>query len=229
MKMGILIFPGAHGDRELSRVLEQEYGIEASMISHRECELNGLDVLFIPGGFPCKGSSTSPSCMEESPIVDAMLEYADKGKILIGVGNGFRVLCETGLVPGTLKMNRNQRFVCTHTHIKADNENTALTRHLSSGSAYRIPMATGYGRFAAKEETLVQMRYNDQILFRYCDDNGRISEEVNPTGAIDNIAGVCNERKNVFGLVPQPERALLPFGSNRDGKAIFDSLLAYLG
>ena len=157
-----------------------------------------------------------------------MMEFAEDGKILIGIGNGFRALCETGMVPGTLKMNITQRFICRNTFIKPDNDYTAVTHKLSNDRAYRIPIATGYGRFTADEETLVQMRHREQILFRYCDQNARISEEINFTGAVDNIAGVCNEKKNVFGLVPQPERAVFVNGDNPDGCAIFESLIEYL-
>jgi len=228
MTFGILIFPGAHGDKELTSVLKEKYGKTVQPIWNRETNLNGVDVLFIPGGFPCKGSSSSSKCIKDSPVIDSMLEFADRGKILIGIGNGFRVLCETGLVPGTLRMNKNQRFICLNTFIKPDNDYTAVTNKLSNDQAYRIPIATGYGRYTAKEGTLVQMRHQEQILFRYCDENGRISEEINITGAVDNIAGVCNEKKNVFGMIPQPERAVLPYGRNTEGKAIFDSLMEYV-
>ena len=228
MTFGILIFPGAHGDKELKRVLEGVYEKKVKIIWNRETDLDGIDVLFIPGGFPCKGSSSSNRCIEESAVIEPMIEFAERGKILIGIGNGFRVLCETGLVPGSLRMNKSQRFICRHTFIKPDNDDTALTSRLSNDNAYLIPIATGYGRYTAKEETLVQMRHREQILFRYCDESARISEGINVTGAVDNIAGVCNERKNVFGMIPQPERAVLPYGGNTDGKAIFDSLMDYI-
>ena len=227
MTFGILIFPGAHGDKELTTVLQEKYGKTVQPIWNRETDLKGIDVLFIPGGFPCKGSSTS-KCIKGSPVIDSMLDFVDRGKILIGIGNGFRVLCETGLVPGTLRMNKTQRFICRNTFIKPDNDYTAVTNKLSNDKAYRIPIATGYGRYTAKEETLVQMRHQEQILFRYCDQNARISEEINITGAVDNIAGVCNEKKNVFGMIPQPERAVLPYGRNTEGEAIFDSLMEYV-
>lgn len=228
MNFGILIFPGAHGDQELKRVLSDVYGKKVKYIWNDESDLSGIDVLFIPGGFPCKGSSSSTDCMENSPVIDAMIDFAERGKILIGIGNGFRVLCETGLVPGSLRMNRTQRFICRNTFIKPDNDGTVMTRGLSNDEAYRIPIATGYGRYVAREETLVQMRHREQILFRYCDESARISEGINVTGAVDNIAGVCNEKQNVFGMIPQPERAVFHFGGNRDGKAIFDSLMEYI-
>jgi phosphoribosylformylglycinamidine synthase len=154
-----------------------------------------------------------------------MLDHADRGKVLIGIGNGFRVLCETGLIPGSLRMNKSQRFICRNTFIKPDNNTTVLTRKLSSDLAYQIPVSTGYGRYAAKDEVLVEMRLNDQILFRYCDEFAVISEENNVTGSVDNIAGVCNRRRNVFGLIPQPERAVFSYGRNIDGRAIFESII----
>lgn len=224
MTFGILIFPGAHGDRDLTRVLEEHYGKKVVPVGNRETRLNGIDALIIPGGFPCKGSSSSSRCINDSPVIDSMLEHADRGKLLIGIGNGFRVLCETGLIPGTLRMNKTQRFICRHTFIKPDNNNTVLTRKLSSDLAYQIPVSTGYGRYAAKEDVLVDMRLNDQILFRYCDEFAVISEEDNVTGSVDNIAGVCNINRNVFGLIPQPERAVFSHGRNIDGRVIFESI-----
>ena len=225
MTFGILIFPGAHGDRELTRVLVDHYAKKVVPVGNRETSIKGVDVLIIPGGFPCKGSSSSSRCINESPVIDAMLEHVDRGKILLGIGNGFRVLCETGLIPGTLRMNKTQRFICRNTFIKPDNNNTVLTSKLSSDLAYQIPVSTGYGRYAAKDEVLIEMRLEDQILFRYCDEFAVISEENNVTGSVDNIAGVCNQRRNVFGLIPQPERAVFSFGRNTDGRAIFDSLM----
>jgi len=228
MTFGILLFPGAHGDKELSIVLEEVYGKKVRSVWNRETDLNGIDVLFIPGGFPCKGSSNSSKCIKDSPVIEPMINFAERGKILIGIGNGFRVLCETGLVPGALRMNKSQRFICRNTFIKPDNDYTAITHKLSNDGAYQIPISTGYGRYTAKDDVLVQMRHQEQILFRYCDENARISEEINVTGAVDNIAGVCNERKNVFGIIPQPERAVYAYGNNTDGRAIFDSLMEYI-
>ena len=226
MRFGILVFPGAHGDRDLKRVLEEHYRARVSLIRSQESNLEGIDVLLIPGGFPCKGSSTSSRCIEDSPVVDSMMEYAEKGRILVGIGNGFRVLCETGLVPGSLRMNKTRRFICRNTFVKPDNNDTALTSALSADLAYRLPLATGYGRYVAREEELVKMRLNEQILFRFCDEFGVISESNNLTGSVDNIAGVCNVRKNVFGLLPQPERAVFEYGKNIDGRGLFDSILS---
>ncbi len=227
MTFGILIFPGAHGDKELIRVIGQVYGKSVKPIWNSENNLNGIDVLFIPGGFTCKGSSNS-SCIKDSPVIDSMIEFAERGKILVGIGNGFRLLCETDLVPGMLRMNKSQRFICKDTYIKPDNDSSVMTQRLSGDRAYCIPIATGYGRYSARDEVLVRMRYNEQILFRYCDQYARITESINYTGSVDNIAGVCNEKKNVIGIMPQPERAIFPYSRNTDGRHLFDSLLQYL-
>lgn len=228
MTFGILIFPGAHGDKELVRVIRDGFGQKVRVVWNQETSLDGIDVLFIPGGFPCKGSSTSTSCLNDSPVITSMVEYARQGKVLVGIGNGFRALCETGLLPGEIRMNKSQRYICKNTFIKPDNDYTAITNKLSNSRAYQIPIATGYGRFTAKDDTLIRMRHQEQILFRYCDADGRISEEINVTGSVDNIAGVCNEKKNVFGLIPQPERAVFAMGGKNDGKEIFSSLINYL-
>lgn len=228
MTFGILIFPGAHGDKELIRVIEEGFGQKVRVVWSRETSLDGIDLLFIPGGFPCKGSTRANACLNDSPVIHSMIEFARKGKILVGIGNGFRVLCETGLLPGEIRMNRTQRFICRHTFIKPDNDYTAITNKLSNNRAYQIPIATGYGRYTAKDDTLIRMRHQEQILFRYCDAGGRISEEINVTGSVDNIAGVCNEKKNVFGMTPQPERAVFALGGKNDGKDIFSSLIDYI-
>ncbi|PID92413.1 MAG: phosphoribosylformylglycinamidine synthase I [Bacteroidetes bacterium] len=228
MTTGIMIFPGAHGDKELTRVLEQVYNLKVRPVWNGETSLEGIDLLFIPGGFPCKASSAGTMCIEQSPVIDAILEYAEKGKVLVGIGNGFRLLCDTDLLPGSLRMNRSRRYICRSVFVKPDNDQTLLTLKLSCDRACQLPIATGYGRYAARDEVLVDLRYQDQILFRFCDGFGRISEENNVTGSVDNIAGLCNARKNVFGIVPQPERAVFTNGRGGDGRLIFDSLLNHL-
>jgi phosphoribosylformylglycinamidine synthase len=228
MKFGIIIFPGAHGDQDLIRVLEKQFNQETRSVWHNDIHMSDLDAIFIPGGFPCKGSATATKCLNDSPLIDSIIEFAEKGKIIVGIGNGFRMLCEIGLIPGTVRMNRSQRFICKSVYIKSDNDYLPVTNQLSNDKHYRIPISTGYGRFTAKDATLIEMRLREQIIFRYCDHNGNITEEVNETGSVDNIAGVCNSGKNVFGIMPQPERASLEISGNTDGQWIFKSLFSYL-
>jgi len=227
MKFGIIIFPGAHGDKDLIRVLESQFNKATRPVWHQEDDFSDLDAVFVPGGFPCKGNA-SAKCLSNSPVIDAMIEFAEKGKIVIGIGNGFRLLCETGLLPGDIRMNKTRRFICKNVYIKPDNDYLPVTNLMSNEKCYRIPISTGYGRYSARDETLIQMRHGDQIMFRYCDHNGRISEEINITGSVDNIAGICNTRKNVFGIIPQPERASLDITGNTDGQFFFKSLINYL-
>lgn len=228
MKFGVIIFPGAHGDNELVRVLNHQFNLETKQVWHKDLDLSGLDVLFIPGGFPCKGSSSGNKCLKDSPLIDSIIEFAERGKVVIGIGNGFRLLCDSGLIPGNIRMNRSKRYICKNVYIKPDNDYLPITNQLNNESHYRIPISTGYGRYSARDEELVEMRHREQIIFRYCDHNGRITEEINETGSVDNIAGVCNSRKNVFGIIPQPERASLETTGNRDGQLIFKSLINYL-
>ena len=226
MKFGILKFPGAHGDIDLIRVLEQQFKQETRPVWHDDTNLSDMDAIFIPGGFPCKGSSTATKCLNDSPLIDSIIEFAEKGKIVVGIGNGFRLLCEAGLVPGSIRMNRSQRFICKSVYIKPDNDYLPVTNQFSNDKHYRIPISTGYGRYTARDETLIEMRLKEQIIFRYCDHNGNITEEVNDTGSVDNIAGVCNSGKNVFGFIPQPERASLGISGNKDGQWFFKSLIS---
>jgi phosphoribosylformylglycinamidine synthase len=158
--------------------------------------------------------------------MDYVINFANQGGFVFGVCNGFQILCEAGLLPGALLHNSNQKFICKNVFIKPDNNNTVITALLDKNKAYKIPIAHGEGRYYADEETLKGMRQNNQILFRYCDRNGIITEEANPNGTIDNIAGVCNEQKNVYGMMPHPERAADDELGNTDGTAIFESILS---
>ncbi len=227
-KFSILVFPGAHGDNDLKVVLEQQFGIRAEMIWYKNASPFDTDVLLIPGGFPCRGSLASSECIKDSVVLDLIRNYSGKGKLVCAFGNGFQLLCEAGLLPGTLEMNAGGKFICRNTYIKPDNDYLALTNMLQNDKAYQIPIATAYGRYSASEELLKEMRQDQQIIFRYCDPVGRISEAVNDTGSVDNIAGVCNKKKNVFGMIPLPERAVIGGGNRNDGRLIFESLIAYL-
>ncbi|MFZ5942260.1 MAG: phosphoribosylformylglycinamidine synthase I [Bacteroidota bacterium] len=227
-KFSILVFPGAHGDNDLKVVLESQFGIRAEMIWFRNASPFDTDVLLIPGGFPCRGSLASSQCVQDTVVIELIQNFAAKGKVVCAFGNGFQLLCEAGLLPGTLERNLSGKFICRSTYIKPDNDYLALTNQLHNDQAYQIPIATAYGRYDASEDLLREMRQDQQIIFRYCDQAGRISEAVNDTGSVDNIAGVCNKRKNVFGMIPLPERAVISGGSRNDGRLLFESLISYL-
>lgn len=228
MKFGILIFPGGYGDQDLRRVLEHQFGKQVESIWYKNPGEFDVDVLLIPGGFPCNVGSSEYDCFRESPAMNSLIEFAGKGKLVIGFGNGFQVLCEAGLLPGKLTRNKHGKYICKHVFIKPDNDNGAITHHLNNEKPYRIPIATYNGNFEASEKELVRMRLEKQIIFRYCDFSGRITESVNYTGSVDNIAGVCNAEKNVFGMIPQPERSFIAPNGTSDGMVILESLIHYI-
>lgn len=224
MQVGILKHPGGHGDKDLKHVLERYYNLEVHEVWAPKFVDPDLDILFIGGGFPCMGSSDPRDCKLDQKLQDGLIRFASgKGKV-IGFGNGFRLLCEIGLLPGKLEENSSRRFICKQVYIKPEDQTSPLTSGLSD-ETLSIPMATQYGRYTAPEEELVVMRQTEQILFRYCNEDGRITEAVNITGTTDNIAGVSNLEKTVFGMVPLPERAVTEFKFNVDGRKIFNALL----
>jgi phosphoribosylformylglycinamidine synthase len=227
MKIGILIFPGGHGELDLAYVLEQHFNAAILPVWHKDPFPASMDLLIIPGGFPCSGGVNGFDCLKEGKMVDRLVAFSQTGNLVIGFGNGFKLLCEAGLLPGRLEENPGGKFICKQVFIKPDNVHITLTSGLKSERAYRIPLATYRGRFRADEEEQMLIRQEDQILFRYCDHAGRISEAVNYTGSEDNIAGICNRNKNVIGMIPLPERAVIGEGE-ADGRHILASLLSVI-
>lgn len=225
MKFGILLFPGGHGDSDLRHVLESNFNGEVETIWYKDEGPFQVDVLLIPGGFPCRESSTGFNCFRKTPALDYLTKFADQGNSIIGFGNGFQLLCEAGLLPGKLLRNSSGKFISKPVFIKPDSDYKVISNHLNTEKAYRIPIATYNGKFDAPEADLVKMRQEQQIIFRYCNFTGRITESVNYTGSVDNIAGICNSRKNVFGMIPQPERGFIPNNGFSDGKEILESLV----
>ncbi|MGD9977517.1 MAG: phosphoribosylformylglycinamidine synthase subunit PurQ [Bacteroidales bacterium] len=229
MKFGVVIFPGSNCDQDTIYVLRDILEQEVITLWHKETSLNGHpDVIILPGGFSYGDYLRSGALARFSPIMNLVADFANNGGYVFGICNGFQILCESGLLPGALLHNMNQKFICKNIYLTPDSKNTALTSYLPKGKALKIPIAHGEGRYFAERETLVQMRVNGQILFRYCDENGVVSEAFNPNGAVENIAGICNERRNVFGMMPHPERASDDELGNTDGRMIFESLIRYI-
>ena len=228
MTVGVLKYPGGHGDTELKQVLRQHLMKDVQEVWYKEKSLEGVEILFIGGGIPCYKQNKGKICIENSSVINILPEYSAQGKTIVGVGNGFQLLCQIGLLPGYLDNNSNEKFICKQVFIKAENRSNHLTSGLRKDEVLKLPIATEYGRYSAKEDVLVDMRRDGQIVFRFCDNQGRISESINYTGSIDNIAAVCNTSKNVFGIIPQPERAVTEFRNNSDGKTILGSFLDQL-
>ncbi len=226
MKFGVVIFPGSNCDQDMIYVLGTIMKQEVVTLWHKDRDLKGCDFIVLPGGFSYGDYLRSGAIARFSPIMEEVIAFANKGGYVFGVCNGFQILCEAGLVPGALLHNNERKFICKNVHIKAQTSATLLTQSVPQDRALKIPIAHGEGRYFADAETLKAMNANGQILFRYCDENGNITDASNPNGATENIAGVCNAGKNVFGMMPHPERAADVELNNLDGKLLFESILS---
>ncbi len=224
MKFGVVIFPGSNCDEDMCYVLEQTMGQRVERLWHKEQDLRGCDMIVLPGGFSYGDYLRSGAIARFSPIMQEVAAHAKKGGPVLGVCNGFQVLCEAGLLPGALLHNEGQKFICRNVHIRVQTRNTLLTNSVKD-HALLIPIAHGEGRYYADAATISALNDEDQVLFRYCDAEGKLREDANPNGSIESIAGVCNKERNVFGMMPHPERACDERLGNTDGKALFTSLL----
>jgi phosphoribosylformylglycinamidine synthase I len=217
MKFGVVVFPGSNCDRDMYDALTEELGQEVSMLWHKDRDLSRFskeDCIILPGGFSYGDYLRCGAIARFSPMMQSVIEFANAGGKVLGVCNGFQILCEAHLLPGALLRNGNQQFVC---------QNVFLTN--DSDRIYKIPIAHGEGRYHADEKTLDALEANGQVIFYYCDEEGNITPEANPNGAIRNIAGICNPGRNVFGMMPHPERACSAILGNTDGREILKTLL----
>jgi phosphoribosylformylglycinamidine synthase I len=224
MKFGVVVFPGSNCDEDMVYVLRDILKQEIIKLWHKNTDLEGCTHIILPGGFSYGDYLRSGAIARFSPIMTSVMKHAENGGFVFGVCNGFQILCESGLLPGALLHNTSRKFICKNVFIKAENNNTQLTNSVPT-KALKIPIAHGEGKYFADAETLASLNKNEQILFRYCDENGAITDEANPNGASENIAGVCNATKNVFGMMPHPERAADELLANMDGKSLFESIL----
>jgi phosphoribosylformylglycinamidine synthase subunit PurQ / glutaminase len=224
-KFGVVVFPGSNCDEDMVYALETIMGQKVVKLWHKDTDLQSCDFIVLPGGFSYGDYLRSGAIARFSPIMNSIIDYANKGGYLFGVCNGFQILCEAGLVPGALLHNVHHKFNCHNVYIKAENNDTLVTSAIPKNKALKIPIAHGEGRYYADDETLKRITGEGQILFRYCNDAGEVIGDANPNGAIENIAGVCNAGKNVFGMMPHPERAADPLLGNTDGRFLFESIL----
>lgn len=230
MKFGVIVFPGSNCDDDMLHVLGEVMGQEVCKIWHKETALpDGFEVgdcVVLPGGFSFGDYVRCGAIANLSPIMQAVKKFAADGGYVLGVCNGFQILCESGLLPGVLLPNAGQKFICDNVYLRPMTLDSPLTSELELGSALKIPIAHADGRFFADDSTLDFLEKNDQILFKYCTADGKITAAANPNGASRGIAGICNERRNVFGMMPHPERASEAVLGNSDGRGLFESLLS---
>lgn len=219
MKFGVVVFPGSNCDRDMQDALQRGLNKEVIMLWHKDKDLSMFstgDCIVLPGGFSYGDYLRCGAIARFSPMMQSIVEFANKGGKVLGVCNGFQILCESHLLPGVLLRNANQRFICKNTYLKGIG---AINRPL------KIPVAHGEGRYYADDETLDKLEANQQVIYRYCDEAGNITDAVNPNGATRNIAGIRNETRNVFGMMPHPERASSEELGNVDGRIILEALL----
>lgn len=226
MKFGVVIFPGSNCDEDIIYVLEKIMGQKVVRLWHKDHDLQGCDFIVLPGGFSFGDYLRSGAIARFSPIMQEVIQFAAKGGYVWGVCNGFQIVAEAGLVPGALLHNTNRKFNCSNIYLKAQTSESLLTSQIDPQRALKIPIAHGEGNYFASADTLKELNDNGQILFRYCDEYGNITDEANPNGSLENIAGVCNKQRNVFGMMPHPERAADTLLANQDGLAIFESILS---
>jgi len=225
MKFGVVIFPGSNCDMDIVYVLETIMEQEVVKLWHKDTDLQEVDFIILPGGFSYGDYLRSGAIAKFSPIMKEIIGFANAGGYVMGICNGFQILTESGLLPGALLHNTSHKFICKNVYLKAITKDTLVTNSYSD-SAIKIPIAHGEGKYFADESTLQSLIQNDQIIFKYCDENGNFTAAANPNGSLLNIAGICNEERNVFGMMPHPERAADSELSNQNGKILFESILS---
>mgnify|MGYP000153170656 CR=1 FL=1 len=226
MKFGVVIFPGSNCDHDLISVLESLKGAEVVELWHKDTDLKNCDFIFLPGGFSYGDYLRSGAIARYSPIMQSISEFAANGGYVMGICNGFQILCEAGLLPGALLRNTNRKFICDNLYLKPANTDLPITQNIKKDAVLKIPIAHGEGRFYADDNTMKQILDNNQVLFYYCNEKGEIVDDANHNGSLNNIAGVCNAGKNVFGMMPHPERCANDSLFNTDGLVIFESIMS---
>jgi phosphoribosylformylglycinamidine synthase I len=226
MKFGVVIFPGSNCDEDIIHVLDKVMGQEVVRLWHKDHDLQGADFIILPGGFSFGDYLRSGAIARFPPIMEQVIQFANNGGYVLGICNGFQILTEAGLLPGALLHNNTRKFICRNIHMVAQTTNSLVTAQIDPQRALKIPVAHGEGNYFADAETLKAINDNDQVIFRYSDESGNITSDANPNGSLENIAGVTNINRNVFGFMPHPERAADSLLGNEDGLAIFESILS---
>jgi phosphoribosylformylglycinamidine synthase subunit PurQ / glutaminase len=228
MNIAVLQFPGSNCDQDCVHVFKNVLGHPARLLWHKEKTLGDADAVIVPGGFSYGDYLRTGAIARFSPVMQAVQQFAANGGHVLGICNGFQILCEAGLLPGALVRNRSLQFRCEHIYLKTATPRSPFTHKTPPGKLLRVPVAHGEGCYFADPDTLAQMKANDQILWQYSDAQGRVTDDASPNGSLENIAGVCNEKRNVAGLMPHPERASESVLGGEDGRCILESLITAL-
>ena len=227
MKCGIVVFPGSNCDLDCYHILNKVLGQETHWLWHKDdIDLSSFDLVVLPGGFSYGDYLRAGAISRFSPIINSVILFAEKGGKVLGICNGFQILLESGLLPGALIQNHTRKFICKNIFIRVETINTPFTQECKDQSVLQIPIAHHQGSYYIDPNSLKDMEERGQILFRYCDAKGKVTAESNPNGSVSSVAGLCNEKKNVMGMMPHPERCADPLLGNIDGQNIFQSLLS---
>jgi len=228
MNFAVVQFPGSNCDQDAVHVLKDVLGHSARLLWHKETSLGDADAVIVPGGFSYGDYLRTGAVARFSPVMQAVQNFAANGGLVLGICNGFQILCEAGLLPGALIRNRSLQFRCETVHLRAENADTAFTNQIPAGKLLRVPIAHGEGCYFADSVTLAQLNERKQVLWRYVNSKGESTDAANPNGSVENIAGICNQQGNVAGLMPHPERASESLLGSADGRLIFESVAHWL-
>jgi phosphoribosylformylglycinamidine synthase I len=228
VKFGVIIFPGSNCDHDAYHVISKHVGQPVSFVWHKETDLSTYDAIILPGGFSYGDYLRAGALARFSPVMRSVKEFAARGGLVLGICNGFQILCEAGLLPGALMRNRDLHFICDHVSVRVETVDTPFTNETRRGEVLSLPIAHAEGNYTCDDQTLAELQRKDRIVLRYCDAAGNVTDEANPNGSRDSIAGVCNRARNVFGLMPHPERACEELLGSSDGRGVFRSLASTL-
>ena len=224
-RAAVIVFPGSNCDHDAFFALRKIMGIDARFVWHKETSIGETDIIILPGGFSYGDNLRCGAIARFSPVMREVIAFAEAGGVVMGICNGFQVLCEAGLLPGALLRNKHLKFICKDVYIRVENADTRFTKQCSTGDVLKISVAHGEGNYFIDPDGLEELEKNRQIVFRYSDENGEVTDAVNPNGSLENIAGIVNREGNVLGMMPHPERAMEDLLGKSDGKKIFQSVI----
>jgi phosphoribosylformylglycinamidine synthase len=227
MKFGVVTFPGSNCDYDAYMAVKEQLSLPVDFVWHKDSDLGDCDCVILPGGFSYGDYLRTGAIARFSPVMHSVMNYAERGGLLIGICNGFQVLLEAGLLPGAILRNRDLRFICRQVYLRCENPDTPFTGTISSGDVLKIPIAHTDGNYYNYDGDIEELEANRQVVFRYCSASGELDDAANPNGARNSIAGICNKKRNVLGLMPHPERAMEKLLGSADGLRVFESIVAH--